>query len=130
MKKTVCLNDQQLMKKLENKIEFRSIAKGTIQMIECELLPGRGLSSNERIRQLVAGGSRIVVQYPVSSGGEGTLLIDASNIGILDGLDENEEYLVSKYIEDNIPINAHCVIYDDYSIRANCVIHSPYMARV
>ena len=117
MERTLCLNDERLMKHLENKIEFRKIAKDIINMVDCEVVFGSELSSNECVKGVKKGDRRIVVQFPtLFSGGVGTFLIDGSNLEILDNLDENMEYIVSPYIEGNIPINIHCIIYNEINL--------------
>jgi hypothetical protein len=60
------------------------------------------------------GASEFVVQSNISGGGCGTRVLrsECDNLSLSD----NERYLVSPLVVDNIPVNIHAVIFDDQTI--------------
>lgn len=113
LERSVCLNDEILMKQVDNKILFRETASSVVPMLGCEILTGEQLKNGgllfERIKKNV-----VVVQSPIATGGEGTLLVNSENLDLILPMLQNDSlYIVTDYLENNIPVNAHCIIYDD-----------------
>jgi hypothetical protein len=112
--RSVCLNDETLMKRLDHKISFREIASTVVSMLECQIITGEGLKTDHHDVFDRTQKNPIVIQSPIATGGEGTFLVNSENIiSILPALQNDCSYLVTDYVANNIPINAHCVIYDD-----------------
>ena len=115
IQRTLCLNDQELMERLNDKIQFRQMVESSVPMLTTTLLPGVECSY-ERLheRPEFSSANAFVVQKAVSCGGEGTfVLTSTSSPEIVPLLEENTLHLVSVYHERNIPVNMHIVIYDE-----------------
>lgn len=113
--RTLCLNDETLMKKLNNKFEFRRIAEPVVPVLPMMTLKGEEctwdhLTSVDLFNKFQA----FIIQEGVASGGHGTFLLSQKNEHEITALlDKEEEYIVTGYIENNIPVNIHAVIYDN-----------------
>lgn len=114
VKRTLCLNDERLMRRLDNKLEFRELAKGIVPLVNTKRLLGKecvwdNLKKLDEFRQY----DSFVVQEIVSSGGHGTYLMsERSAARVYPQIVEDSEYLVSGYLFPNIPVNVHVMIYD------------------
>jgi len=110
--RTLCLNDASLMLALDNKLTFRDMAAPIVPMLPCQVLNRESV-----IRYLtdgaLDGGNQVVIQAPLSSGGENTFLVSGKTIHrVLTLLQENEKYIVTHYVPHNVPVNVHCVIFE------------------
>lgn len=113
VKRTLCLNDESLMRKLDNKIELRKLIKNLVPLLPEAILKGRQCSLSY-LRRMFVGFDSFVIQEPVSSGGQGTYLFDEnSKTSIEKHISPEGDYLVTAYQESNIPVNVHAVIFDD-----------------
>ena len=110
MQHTLCLNSYELLETLSDKQRSRFVLKDIVDIIPYIVL--RGADCNiKNICKYFVNYHDFVIQKVNSSGGEGTFHIDKfSNINFID---YGERYLISPYIEDSIPLNAHIIIYDD-----------------
>ncbi len=114
LKHTVCLNKKDLMDKLNNKIIFRKWAKSFSNVFPSRLISGENCSFSQ-LSEYFGYNNSFVIQSDISSGGEGTKIINKFNSNdILKTLNQETEYLVSPYIKNNIPVNIHVIIYSDY----------------
>lgn len=115
VRRTLCLNDEKLMVRLNNKLEFRKLAEGLVPILDVHLLKGKDCTwSMLTTIDCFQGYDSFVIQEAVSSGGQGTFLMTEQNsTQVLLELQENIEYLVSGYLVQNIPVNVHAVIYDN-----------------
>lgn len=112
MERMLCLNDEQLMRKVDDKISFRRLFGDIVPMIPMRVLKSTQCSV-DALRSLFPGFSVYVVQEPVSTGGQGTLLLNEHNQhSVAKNLDPEADYIVMGYIDRNIPINIHAMIYD------------------
>lgn len=57
---------------------------------------------------------KFILQEAISRGGNGTHILTRANaINLFNNLDNNCDYLVSIYRENNVPVNMHAIIFDD-----------------
>lgn len=131
--KFVCLNSFEILDLVNNKRKFRNWAKHFLPLnktiernrADCEyddLLEEyrKGSFKDENQNYGVDvydikydDDIKFVIQAPVSSGGEGTFLMDKSNSNsVLAELDKKSDYLVSIYFSKNISVNMHVIIYE------------------
>ena len=105
--KLVCKNDDSLIKLFNNKTETRKLFKDIIPMLNYQYIKGRDFDFNLMSKNKES----LVVQHPLGSGGSKTFLFTKNNYKELTNkLLENEIYIVSKYMEKNIPYNINCII--------------------
>lgn len=103
----VCLNDLTLLETLNNKFEVRKIFKNDVPMLKYYSVKGKDFKYN-KFKDI---GDTLVIQLPIGSGGSKTFICNRDNYHMVENnLIENELYSVSKYIENNIPFNIHCLI--------------------
>ncbi|MDE5593186.1 MAG: hypothetical protein K2I75_04560, partial [Clostridiales bacterium] len=114
----LCINDKTIMGQTNNKKFFQDILKGVVPLLERKF--GEFNRSNSDYLNLVAKFDckkdercRFIFQAPISSGGNGTYLIDSNNISSAVSQLAPNNYIISVYKEKNIPINIHAVIFDD-----------------
>jgi len=115
LRRTICLNSNDLLQQLNNKKEFRAFAQHIIPMLKVKMLRGKDCAySTLQSFGFWTDSDTYVIQEPVSSGGQGTFYISQENESdVLSSLESEKEYLVSGFIASNIPINLHAVIYDE-----------------
>ena len=113
--RSVYINDFKLMDELNRKDKFQDKFGSVVPVIERKYFKGKdckweALTGEEGF----INAERIIVQEIISSGGEGTFLVDKNNNEtVLSNLNHDTFYIVSKYINNNIPINIHCIISND-----------------
>lgn len=114
VQRTECLNDRGLMEKLNHKVSFRRWAEGYCRVHRSEQLPGAECGF-EKLGERYGGAHKAyVVQADFACGGEGTYFLTRGNSDIVEGMIVPEEkYLVSPYIERNVPVNLHGLIYEE-----------------
>lgn len=110
--RTVCLNGQALMDKLNHKITFRKWAEDVCRVHRSYLLNGKACTY-QNLRREYGDYAAFVVQENFATGGEGTYILTAENADEIEGmLHKEEEYLVSGYEYYNVPLNIHAVVYE------------------
>ena len=110
--RTICLNDEQLMEMLNNKIKFRDLISGKFPSIPANIFKGSECLYTH-LSGLLGDNKSFVIQEPVSSGGQGTYLMNEINSEeVFSLLDRDKLYIVTEYIDHNIPVNVHAVIFD------------------
>lgn len=107
-KNTVCQNEMELLKLLENKIYCKLWLNNSINELPYITMTGKELSKSN-LQTCFEGYDKFVVQSAYSCGGFGTKLYDPND----QGLNDNCLYMVTPYIKENISLNAHVVIYSD-----------------
>lgn len=114
VKHTICLNDAELMTQLNNKLEFREISKGIIPLLHVKTLYGKECKYAHLSKlKCFSNCNSFVIQELTASGGHGTFYLTAINEqDISKFIVEDSKYIVSGYIQNNIPINIHAVIYN------------------
>ncbi len=98
----VCLNDINLIKKLNNKPECKRLLKDEINVLDHKYLKADEISFEKLNRLFKRKNGKYVVQQPVGFGGEGTYLLDKKT---MPKLDKNITYAATEYIENSLPIN-------------------------
>ena len=113
IKRTVCLNEKNLMDKLNNKITFKRWASDFCKTQPFELLYGYECNY-ENLKHIFENYDSFVVQSVIASGGEGTNILTEDNEHLIKmRLSAEEQYLVSGYEDKNIPLNMHAIISDE-----------------
>lgn len=108
-----CINDINLIKKLNNKIICREILKGEITLLDYKYLKLKDIKY-KRVNNLFSGKyKKYVVQRPIGFAGVGTFLLDASD-SILEYLDNDTLYSISGYVENAISLNNTFIISNNY----------------
>lgn len=108
---TLCLNSYNIITALSNKQRSRFIVRNIIDTIPFVVLKGADCNY-ENIQSYFKEHDEFVIQKRFSSGGEGTHRI-ISKYKIDHTVQTAEEYLVSPYIKDAIPLNTHIMISDN-----------------
>ena len=102
-----CLNDINLLKKLNNKFETRELLKDIVPMLKYYMVNG----SDFKYNNFAKIASELVIQLPVGSGGSKTFFCNQSNFKQVEAiLLKDQLYSISAYEKDNIPYNIHCLI--------------------
>lgn len=110
---TICLNDEDLMRFLDSKIDFRKFASDFVPVLNSKLMLGSDCTI-EMFKKCFPKSNAWIVQADIASGGYGTHWVTKNNaIQVLEELDKAVIYLVSPYYKENIPINIHAIIYQD-----------------
>jgi len=105
--KLICKNKDSLISLLSNKKKTRNLFKGLIPMLDYQYIKGNFFD----YEKISPKKEPLVVQHPIGSGGSKTFLFKKDNYKKLEKyLLKDEEYIVSKYMEKNIPYNINCVI--------------------
>lgn len=111
LRRTLCLNDQKLMDRLNHKISFRNWAKSLCPVFQSQLIPGKQCSYPQLVERFGPHPS-FVVQMDFACGGEGTFLMsEITPPEIISAIQPEELYLVSPYVSKNVPVNMHAVIF-------------------
>lgn len=105
--KQVCLNDLNLLEKLNNKFKTRELLKDIVPMLKYYMVKGIDFKYND-FNKIAP---ELVIQLPVGSGGSKTFFCNQANSKQVETiLLKDELYSVSAYKKDNIPYNIHCLI--------------------
>ncbi len=110
VKKTICLNNQELLSFLRSKINSKLVYSNFVPVIKSKLILGIdcGLDFFENY---FGKEQKFVIQSDSSAGGFGTLLMSSINENAIKSLLNNHmTYTVSPYLEKSIPINIHLII--------------------
>lgn len=113
LKHFVCVNDENIMKFLDSKGNFRSFAEKYVHTLHSEMVKGNECTFNALNRTFGKHHSWII-QSNIASGGYRTFILNEENEKeVLQSIDKNNEFLVSPFYEKNIPINIHAIIYEE-----------------
>ena len=105
--KQVCLNDLNLLERLNNKFETRKLLKDIVPMLKYYMIKGIDFKYSDFNKI----SNELVIQLPVGSGGSKTFFCNQSNYKQIEAiLLKDELYSISAYEKDNIPYNIHCLI--------------------
>ena len=105
--KQVCLNDIELLKKLNNKFETRKLLKNIVPMLKYYMIKGVDFKYSD-FNEI---SPELVIQLPIGSGGSKTFFCNQFNYKQVEAiLLKDELYSVSAYERENIPYNIHCLI--------------------
>lgn len=110
--RTVCLNLKSLMERLNHKMSFRRWAERICSVHHSDVLSGAECSFQSLLDRYGMC-KAFVVQADFSCGGEGTWIVTEKNYRSVEReLDLGSRYLVSPYVENNVPVNVHAIIYE------------------
>lgn len=103
----ICLNNLELLEKLNNKFETRNLMKDIVPMLEYHMVKGSEFNFNKYLHI----SDELVLQLPKGSGGSKTFYCNRENFKQVElSLLPNEIYSISAYEKENIPYNIHCLI--------------------
>lgn len=116
-KNTICLNNLDVLKILNDKILCKLWLKNDVQMLENVQMFGNEISL-KHLNSILDNKGEYIIQLPISSGGMGTFVLNSQNeLTVISKLLPFKQYIISAYYHNAIPINVHCVIYEnDYCI--------------
>lgn len=108
-------NDFALLKLFNSKSEMRGIAAKYIPIV-----PFQRIDSPKQLQAAMDGlqkGAHYILQENNASGGNGTHIIDQSNLEyFLAKFDAEKAFFVSPYIKRSIPVNIHCILTDKATV--------------
>lgn len=107
---SICCNDKMLLDNLSDKINVRKIFSQivkTVPSIEINFNNSNLIKSSENFKDF----KKLILQRPISGGGNGTFLFDPTNKNpIVCDIKENERILISPYIENSYSVNTTLLI--------------------
>ncbi len=106
-------NSYSLLAFLNNKIQHKLWMKDYVDVLPYKIVYGSELTKNY-LEKFFPASKEIVIQSRASCGGEGTFYtsVDSFSKKCIP-LYDDEQYFVTEYQQNNIPINVHAVIYKD-----------------
>jgi len=108
--RTLCLNSSNLLNMLENKQSCKAWLNNIVKSLDSAQLLGNEISMS-KLNSIYPNCEDFVIQSPISSGGIGTYVINEANCNyIIAQLDKTSSYTVSKYYNNSISVNIHCII--------------------
>ncbi len=118
LNRCVCVNEVEIIDSLNNKQKFRSLIDSKVSMLPAKVLFGYECDYENLCNLFLESSGEFVIQDFLSSGGEGTLLINSNNFNSVRAqLDETKQYIVTKYILQNIPVNMHILVDNEDIIK-------------
>lgn len=110
--RVLCNNNETIVNFLDNKISTRIWVSEFAETTPYVILEKERLTF-KYLRKRFPKYTSFVVQHCESSGGSGTILLNQKNAkSVIKDL-PNKTYLISPYIENNISINTHIIVYED-----------------
>lgn len=115
--KFVCVNNRLLLSETNNKTEFARFAKVAESRVPKETLKYTDCDYNSLVNIFHCDPKtehEFIFQAPISSGGNGTFIVRRDTAKyVINLLSKKDEYMVSVYCKNNVPVNIHAVIFDD-----------------
>ncbi len=105
----ICLNNQDLINYISNKFELKKLFKNIVPILDYKILSGEYCNYDYLSKIFNTSDGAFVIQSSTGSGGSGTLVLNNKNELNLD-TSKNQNYMVTRYCENNIPINIHVLI--------------------
>lgn len=105
----ICLNNQNLVNHISDKFELKRLFKNIVPVLDYEILSGEYCKYDYLNKKFNTSDGSFVIQSSTGSGGSGTLVLNNKNELSLD-ISKKQNYMVTRYCEDNIPINIHVLI--------------------
>lgn len=105
----ICLNNQDLINYISNKFELKKLFKNIVPILDYKILSGKYCNYDYLSKIFNTSDGAFVIQSSTGSGGSGTLVLNNKNEQNLD-TSKNQNYMVTRYCENNIPINIHVLI--------------------
>lgn len=103
----ICLNNQYLIEFVNSKFKIKEYLKDYIPILNYIYINGKDYNFG-KLKQKYRNG-KFVIQTEEGSGGFSTIILDENNKDDVK-LDNNCTYMVTKYCENNIPVNIHILI--------------------
>ena len=103
----ICLNNQDLIEFVNSKFKIKEYLKDYIPILNYIYINGKDYNF-EKLKQKY-GNNKYVIQTEEGSGGFSTIILNENNKDDIK-LDNNCTYMVTKYCENNIPVNIHILI--------------------
>ena len=103
----ICLNNQNLIEFTNNKFKIKEYLKDYIPILNYFYIKGGDYNFEQLSKKY--GNTKFVIQTEESSGGSGTILSSENNKDDIK-LNNNCTYMITKYCENNIPVNIHILI--------------------
>ncbi len=103
----ICLNNQDLIEFANNKFKIKEYLKDYIPVLKYIYINGKNYNFKQLSQKY--GNVKFVIQTEDDSGGSGTIVLSENNKDDIK-LDNNCTYMVTKYCENNIPVNIHILI--------------------
>jgi len=108
--KALCRNNMDVMRLTNDKIQFREWVKNYVHTLNSTVLKASECNYYNLLKKYKT--DTFVIQANIASGGCGTFILDRESYDSVDKLIEPEQnYLVSSYVFNNIPVNIHLIIY-------------------
>ena len=105
--KVVCLNNQETVLFAHDKFKVKEYFNDIIPILDFKIILGRDFDYSKLCKEFNT--EKLVLQLADSSGGFGTILVDKNTDF---EPNKNSSYMVTKYCENNIPINVSVLISD------------------
>lgn len=105
----ICLNNQDLINYISNKFELKKLFKNIVPILDYKILSGEYCNYDYLSKTFNTSDGAFIIQSSTGSGGSGTLVLNNKNELNLD-TSKNQNYMVTRYCENNIPINIHVLI--------------------
>lgn len=112
-KRVICKNSDTIIDFLDNKITSRIWLSEIVNTVPFIILMKNKITY-KNLTSKFPKSSSFVLQGCESSGGSKTIYIDKKSIGnIVKYLSNDESYSISPYVDKNISINVHIIIYEE-----------------
>ncbi len=103
----ICLNNQDLIEFVNNKFKIKEYLKDYVPVLNYIYINGEDYNFDKLRKKY--GNVKFVIQTEEGSGGAGTIVLSENNKKDIK-LENNCKYMVTKYCENNIPVNIHILI--------------------
>jgi len=115
MARCLCMNDKTVLDNTSNKFYMFELLQGKVPCLERVYLEKEDCSFSTVSESFFS--DSFVIQEQTGAGGSGTMLYNRENCEELYCcLDDGKIYTISKYCDNCIPINTHCIIGDQEAL--------------
>lgn len=121
----LCLNDAELMDRINNKISFRQLFEKEVDMLDCRTVVSEECRYDnlKRMFGVLDDNEKFIVQAPIASGGYGTFLLGLDNEHVIrNEIVPQSKYLVSRYLQQSISVNGHLIIFEQDILTTPCSV--------
>lgn len=103
----ICLNNQDLIEFVNNKFKIKEYLKDYVPILNYVYINGKDYDFEELKQKY--GYCEFVIQTEEGSGGFSTIVLNKNNKDDIK-LDSSQTYMITKYCQNNIPVNIHILI--------------------
>ena len=108
--RVVAINESHLLEVLDNKFSCRSWLSNSVPILPQQFISGKQLLIEHK--SLLTNSAKNVIQGSYSCGGSNTFFFSKESYAqISKYINRKDIYSITKYIEKNIPLNIHLIIY-------------------